>query len=300
MCCQSFQWRGQDRFNLPVKAFENVNFNAGYIYSNRRADLDDIYLANSGTMLSDPATSSSVLNGVISRGSSLTLMRAAIRIWEKPASIGRLLKNWIWFEWPLCLWRLWRNAGGAEWTISRRHVDATYSYTEIIAFLPIGAAEWAEEFTERRDSCSCGIYGANRHLDNNLEDNSNAVGLLTRMVLLMENWNHRWFSYSLDESTYSTQVPYDPACGSTTGASALTCGTLSPINNQLISLKLTGNYKVHKMEDFFGLHLPKLTAMTIFTTAHSLVTHQARYADRSSEQDYTVNVVALSYNYAFQ
>ena len=299
----------EDKIDLTyrLKAFENVNFNAGYIYSNRRADLDDIYLANSGNYaVRTPATSSSVLNGGNFQG-FVTYPYAS-----RNQNMGKAGVNWQVTQ-KLDLGLNGRYAyddydatlGVQNGQSAGVNVDATYSYTENNSV----SAYWSWQNGQRNlrsggtpapaaFTVPTGIW------TNNLEDNSNAVGLLTRHGGLLNGKLEIIgdFSYSLDESTYSTQVPYDPACGSTTGASALTCGTLSPINNHLISLKLTGNYKVHKNGKISLAYIyQKLNSNDYFYNGTQFGYTPSRVMPTGlQEQDYTVNVVALSYNYAFQ
>jgi hypothetical protein len=135
---------------------------------------------------------------------------------------------------------------------------------------------------------------------NKLDDNGNAVGLLARHGGMLNGKLEIIgdASYSLDTSTYSTQVPYLATCGST---STLSCGTLSPIRNELISLKLTGNYKVHKNGKVSLAYLyQKLNSNDYFYNGQQLGTTPSTLMPTGLQmQNYAVNVVALSYNYAF-
>jgi hypothetical protein len=93
-------------------------------------------------------------------------------------------------------------------------------------------------------------------------------------------------------------VPYNANCASTT---SLTCGTLSPIKNELISLKLTGNYKVHKNGKVALAYIyQKLNSNDYFYNGQQFgTTPSALMPTGLQMQNYGVNVVALSYSLAF-
>ena len=105
-------------------------------------------------------------------------------------------------------------------------------------------------------------------------------------------------SYALDTTTYSTQVPYDSACGTT---AKLTCGNLSPIRNELWMLKLVSNYKVLKDGKISLTYLyQQLNSNDYYYNGQQYgYTPNALMPTNLQQQSYAVNVVALSYSYAF-
>ena len=80
---------------------------------------------------------------------------------------------------------------------------------------------------------------------NDLKDESDTVGLTSSHRGLMGGKMEivGTVSYSLDKSTYSTQVPYDATCST---AGVLSCGSLPAIKNEVVTLKLTDNYQIDK------------------------------------------------------
>jgi hypothetical protein len=138
--------------------------------------------------------------------------------------------------------------------------------------------------------------------NNKLDDNSQAFGLLAKQGGLLDGKLEVIgdMSYSLNTSTYTTQVPYSTAvpCAST---ASLTCGTLSPIKNELISLKLTGNYKVLTNGRISLTYLyQKLNSNDYFYNGQQFgATPNSLMPTGLQPQSYTANVVALSYNYSF-
>jgi hypothetical protein len=76
---------------------------------------------------------------------------------------------------------------------------------------------------------------------------------------------------------------------------------LPAINNELISLKLTGNYKVHKNGTVALAYIyQKLNSSDYFYNGQQFGFTPNRVMPTGlQEQDYTVNVVALSYIYNF-
>jgi hypothetical protein len=135
---------------------------------------------------------------------------------------------------------------------------------------------------------------------NQLQDNSNTVGLLTRRGGLFNNKLELIgdLSYALDTTGYLTQTPYNPACGSST---ALSCGSLSPISNEIISLKLTGNYKVLKNGKISLTYMyQKLNSNDYFYNGQQFANTPTSLMPTGLQmQSYAVNVVALSYNHSF-
>jgi hypothetical protein len=81
----------------------------------------------------------------------------------------------------------------------------------------------------------------------------------------------------------------------------LTCGSLSPIANEIISLKLTGQYKVHKNGKVSLAYMyQKLNSNDYFYYGEQFgVTPNRVMPTGLQMQSYAVNVVALSYNYSF-
>ena len=137
---------------------------------------------------------------------------------------------------------------------------------------------------------------------NKLDDNSQAFGLLAKQAGLLGGKLEVLgdMSYSLNTTTYATQVPYNTAVSCSSSAS-LTCGIVSPIKNELISLKLTGNYKVLENGKLSLSYMyQKLNSNDYFYNGQQFGYTPNRVIPTGlQEQSYTANVVALSYSYKF-
>lgn len=293
----------EDKIGLTyrLKAFEDVNFNAGYTYANRRADSSN-YLANSGDYaLQGPTTNHGVFNG----GNFLGYV--AYPYASRSQNVGKTGVNWqVTQKLDLGLNGRYTHddynatLGVQNGQSAGVNVDATYNYNENSSL----SAYWSWQNGQRNlrsGNNGSQIAAPTNIWTNKLNDNGHAVGLLARQGGLLNGKLEVIgdFSYSLDESTYSTQVPYLATCGNT---NTLSCGTLSPIRNELISLKLTGNYKIHKNGKIsLGYLYQKLNSTDYFYNGQQLgFTPSTLMPTGLQPQNYTVNVVALSYNYAFQ
>jgi len=303
----------EDKIGLTyrLKALEDVNFNAGYTYANRRANFDKNYQANSGNYaITAVGAASSVLNG----GNYLDYV--AYPYANRNQNLGKAGVNWQVTE-KLDLGLNGRytydqydaTLGVQNGQSAGVNVDATYSYAENSSFsgywswqngqrnLASGATgNGTAAFTPSQITAPKNIW------TNKLVDNSNTFGLLARHGGLLNGKLEMIgdASYALNATSYSTQVPYGTTtpCGS---SSQLTCGTLPDINNNLLSLKLTGNYKVLKNGKVALTYLyQKLNSTDYFYNGQQLgYTPNSLMPTNLQPQNYTVNVVALSYSYAF-
>jgi len=303
--CVASPSSNEDKIDLTYRlnAFEDVNFNASYSYANRRANFDHNFLANSGNYALTTAISGSALNA----GDYLGYV--AYPYASRNQNLGKTGVNWqVTQKLDLGLnGRYTYDDYDATLGVQNGHsagvnVDATYSYTENLSV----SAYWSWQNGQR--NLRSGATGNNASQivaptniwTNKLNDDGNAVGLLARHGDLMNGKLEIIgdFSYALDESAYSTQVPYLATCGN---SDTLTCGILSPIKNELISLKITGNYKVHKNGKVALAYIyQKLNSNDYFYNGQQFGFTPNRVMPTGlQEQDYTVNVVALSYSLAF-
>ena len=187
------------------------------------------------------------------------------------------------------------------------NVDATYSYADKGSV----SAYWSWQNGQRNLSSGAIGNGAAaftpsqivepRNIwSNKLDDNSHAFGLLAQQGGLLDGKLELIgdMSYSLDTTTYATEAPYLATCGT---AAVLTCGGVSPIKNELISLKLTGNYKILANGKLSLSYMyQKLNSNDYFYNGQQFgYTPNRVMPNGLQDQDYTVNVVALSYNHKF-
>ena len=312
--CVASPSTNEDKVDLTyrLKAFEAVNFNAGYSFADRRADAAN-YLANSGNYANTTVggqNSNSVLNGGNYAGyvaypyaSRIQNMGKAGVTWQVSQKLDVGVNGRYSYD------SYDATLGVQNGRSAGVNVDTTYSYAENSTV----SAYWNWQNGQRNlNSGTTGngtaAYTPNQIVaplnvwNNQLEDNSNTVGLMTRRGGLLNGKLEVIgdASYALDTTGYSTQVPYSTAtaCGNST---QLTCGSLSPIKNEIMSLKLTGHYKVHKNGKVALTYMyQKLNSNDYFyygqqfgTTPNSLMPTNLQM------QSYAVNVVALSYNYSF-
>lgn len=111
-------------------------------------------------------------------------------------------------------------------------------------------------------------------------------------------------TYSLGKSSYGTQPNYPTAdLGGNACSSAYyaTCGTLPDITNELLQLKLTGNYKVDKTSKIkMGYIYSHLNSNDYFYNAYQYGSTPATLMPTNQQApSYTVNVVSVSYVRSF-
>ncbi|MFI3184344.1 MAG: MtrB/PioB family decaheme-associated outer membrane protein, partial [Methylococcaceae bacterium] len=311
--CVASPTSDEDKVGLTyrLKAFDDVNFNAGYSFAKRNANFDHNFQANTGNY----ALPGAVLHGGLNAGDYLgyvaypyatraqNLVKSGVN-WQLTRQVDLGVNgNYKYDDYNATLGVQNGHSAGVN-------VDVAYNYEENSSV----SAYWSWQNGQR--NLRSGTTGngtaaftpsqtvAPRNIwTNRLEDNSNTVGLLTKNGGLLGGKLEVIgdFSYALDSSAYSTQIPYGTAtaCGS---SASLTCGSLSPIKNELISLKLTGNYKVHKNGKLALAYIyQKLNSNDYFYngTQFGGYTPNRVMPTGLREQDYTVNVVALSYSLAF-
>jgi len=295
----------EDKVGLTyrLKAFEDVNFNASYSFAKRNANFDHNYQANTGNYaVTTVGGTSSVLNGGDYTGyvaypyasRNQNLVKSGVN-WQVTRKVDLGVNGrYTYDDYNATL-------GVQNGRSAGVNVDATYNYAENSSV----SVYWSWQNGDRNLRSGGTPAGSANTLPigiwtNQLEDNSNTVGLVTRHGGLLGGKLEILgdFSYALDESRYSTQVPYLATCGS---ANTLSCGDLSPIKNELVSLKLTGNYKIHKNGKVALAYIyQKLNSNDYFYNGQQFGYTPNRVMPTGlQEQDYTVNVVALSYSLAF-
>jgi MtrB/PioB family decaheme-associated outer membrane protein len=293
----------EDKVGLTyrLKAFEDVNFNAGYSFAKRNANFDHNFQANSGNYaVTTAGTAGSVLNGGDRLGfvaypyanRNRNLVKSGVN-WQLTRKLDLGVNGHFSYD-------DYNAVLGVQNGRSRGvNVDATYNYEENSSI----STYWTWQNGERNlrnGNNGSQIVAPTNTWTNQLEDNSNTVGLLTRNGGLLGGKLEILgdLSYSIDTSAYSTQVPYLATCGS---RATLSCGSLPSIKNELISLKLTGNYKVHKNGKVALAYIyQKLNSNDYFYNGQQFGYTPNRVMPTGlQEQDYTVNVVALSYSLAF-
>ena len=302
--CVSSPASNEDKMNLAyrLKALDNVNFNAGYTYANRRADNDPSFLANAGNYASTTAVSSSALNA----GNYLGYI--AYPYANRNQNIGKAGVNWQVTQ-KLDVGANGRytydtydaKLGVQNGQAAGVNVDTTYNYAENSNV----SAYWNWQNGQRNLRNGASNNGASQIVaptsiwTNRLNDNSNTLGIMTRRGGLFNGKLDLIgdLSYSLNTTSYSTQVPY-ATCGTST---TLTCGALSPIKNEMWSLKLTSNYQLYKNGKLSLTYMyQKLNSNDYYYNAQQVgYTPNSLMPTNLQMQNYAINVIGLTYNHSF-
>ena len=290
-----------------LKASNDVNFTAGYTYSDRDGDYDFNAVTPLGGL--DTLTPSDVNSqnypgfiAYIYAPRKQNLVKAGVN-WQANEKLelsaeGRYAKD----DYDSTL-------GVQESHTAGINLDATYSYSDdatVSAYVSwqnskrdmrIGAAGAGADNTA---SSYAGLVAPTNIWTNELDEDGSAIGINTKHRLMggkLELVGD--LSYSLDKSRYSTQVPYLATCSDST---VLSCGALPDIKSELISLKINGIYALDKSAKIsFGYLYQKLNSDDYsynwfqlgYTGTRGMPTNQ-------QAPNYSVNVVAVSYIYNFK
>ena len=321
--CVSSPASNEDKMNLAyrLKALDNVNFNAGYTYANRRADNDPSFLANAGNYASTTAVSSSALNA----GNYLGYI--AYPYANRNQNIGKAGVNWqvtqkldVGVNGRYTYDNYDVSLGVQNGKSTGVNVDTTYNFTEKSNV----SAYWNWQNGQRNlrsgiNQTSGATYNpllgnqTNFPRDiwtNQLDDNSQTVGIMGRHGGLFNNKLEFIgdLSYTIDTTSYSTQVPYTLTnsagipSGATCGATnTLSCGALSPIKNEMWSLKLTSNYQLYKNGKLSLTYMyQKLNSNDYYYNGQQTgYTPSALMPTNLQMQNYAVSVIGLTYNHSF-
>ncbi len=307
--CLSSPSSDEDKVGLTyrLKAFDDVNFNAGYSFAKRNGNFDHNFVANTGIYgptIDGTLNAKDVLGFVAYPYATReqNLVKSGVN-WQLTPKVDLGVNgNYKYDDYSATLGVQNGHSAGVN-------VDVGYNYQDDSSV----SAYWGWQNGQRNlrnGTTGSGTASftpsqtvAPRNIWNNqLEDNSHTVGLLTKNGGLLGNKLEIIgdFSYARDTSAYSTQIPYatTTACGSST---SLTCGNLSPIKNEVFSVKLTGNYKVHKNGKVALAYIyQKLNSNDYFYNGQAFGFTPNRVMPTGLQaQDYTVNVVALSYTLSF-
>jgi MtrB/PioB family decaheme-associated outer membrane protein len=301
--CISSPSSEEDKASLTyrLKALENVNFNAGYSFAKRNAHFDHNFLANAGNYsVTTAGTAHTVLNAGDRLGfvaypyanRAQNMMKTGVT-WQATEKLDFGVNGrYTYDDYNATL-------GVQNGRSAAVNLDANYNYADNSSISAYWS--WQNGYRMMRNGNNGGTVIAPTNIwTNKLEDNGHSFGILTKNGGLLNNKLEILgdFSYSIDKSIYATQVPYPPSCSA---SSRLTCGDLSPIQNGLLSLKLTGNYQVHKNGKIALAYVyQKLNSNDYFYNGQQFGTTPDNVVPTGLQmQSYAVNVVALSYNYNF-
>lgn len=297
-----------------LKARGNVSFNAGYSYANRKADFDGSAVTPLGGL--DVPTGGMDVNaqnypGYIAypyAARQQQLLKAGVN-WQANEKLDfGLSGRYVDDKYDAVL-------GVQDGSTAGINLDATYSYTEnssVSAYvsrqnsdrsLRAGAASIPATGTGAALNTAtsyAALVASTNIWTNQLKGDSNAIGISTRHRGLMGGKLEIIgdLSYSLDNSRYSTQVPYLATCGA---ANTLTCGDTPDIKSELFTLKLTGNYQVNKRAKVaVGYIYQKLNSSDYYYNGlQNGYTPNRLLPTNEQAPNYSVNVVTVSYLYNF-
>lgn len=303
---------GNDENKLGVtyrlKARDDVNFNAAYIFSTRGAD----YEGNAITPLGGLDAASGTLVNALNYPGFVAYPYA-----KRDQNLVKAGVNWqASDQWDLGLnGRYVHDDYDAVLGVQEGHtgsinLDATYVYSEN------GSVSAYASWMNRERDLKAGAAGAGAVNEassyallvaptniwtNQLKDDSNAIGLNAKQQGLMGGKLEIVgdVSYSLDKTHYSTQVPYAANCST---PAVLTCGSTPDIKNELFTLKLTGTYQVDKSAQVAaGYMYQKLNSTDYYYNAYQYGYTPNRVMPTNEQApSYSVNVVAVSYVYTFK
>jgi MtrB/PioB family decaheme-associated outer membrane protein len=276
-----------------LKAREDVSFNVGYSHAKRNADFDHAFAANTGTY---PQVNGGDRLGYVAfpyAARKQDLVKASVN-WQATEKFdlglsGRYAND----DYETTL-------GVQDGRTVGINLDATYSYNEngsVSAY-----ASWQNSERNLRAGNDGNVTTAPANIwANQLNEDSNAIGLNAKRRGLMGGKLEIAvdLSYSLDKSHYSTQVPYDPNCGT---PAKLSCGNTPDIKSELVTLKLTGNYQVHKSAKVaLGYLYQKLNSNDYFYNGYQYGYTPNRVMPTNEQApNYSVNVVTATYIYTFR
>ena len=322
--CVSSPASNEDKMNLTyrLKALENVNFNSGYTYAIRRADNDPNFLANAGSY---SITGAGVSNSALNAANYLGYI--AYPYANRDQNIGKAGVNWqitqrldVGVNGRYTYDNYDASLGVQNGKSTGVNVDTTYNFTDKSNV----SAYWNWQNGQRNLRSGNNQTSGNTFnpalgtqtvfprdiWTNQLDDNSQTVGIMGRQGGLFNNKLEFIgdLSYAIDTTSYTTQVPY----GLTNGAGALTgiscgatntisCGALSPIQNEMWTLKLIGNYHIYKNGKLSLTYMfQKLNSNDYFYNGQQTgYTANSLMPTNLLMQNYAVSVVGLAYNHSF-
>lgn len=273
--------------NYKLKAGEAVNFNAGYSYADRKADVNATFY-NPMQAITEGYENLGY-RAFFDASRKEQMVKAGVN-WQANDKWslglnGRYVDD-KYYDSPLGV------QNGKSWSAN---LDATYSYSENGVVSAYVTAQ-----NRQRDMLSGGarlpLTVSTNLFTNQLKDEDSTVGLSFTQKGLMAGKLELTgdLSYSVGKTYYSTQVPYLATCSATT---SLTCGTTPDIKNQTTQLKLTGTYKLDKVSKVaVGYLYQKLKSNDYYFNALQYGYTGTGYLPTNEQPGtYSNNVIMVSY-----
>lgn len=283
-----------------LKAGEAVNFNAGYSYAKRNADVNPTFY-NPMQAIAPDGYENFGYRAFFDASRTEQLVKAGVN-WQANDKLslglnGRYVDDKF-DDSPLGV------QNGNAWSTN---LDATYSYSEngvVSGYLSVQSRQ--------RDMLSGGTRStltmATKLWTNQLKDENNTLGVaLTQKGLMAGKLQLSGdLSYSVGKTGYSTQVPYSIAttaiptltCSDTQN---LTCGSTPDIKTEVVTLKLTGIYQLDKASKVaLGYMFQKQNSNDYYYNGYQNgYTPSGLLPTNEQAPNYSVNVVTVSYIYNF-
>jgi MtrB/PioB family decaheme-associated outer membrane protein len=282
--------------SYKLKAGEDVNFNIGYSYADRKADVNasfynpmqalaEGYEATGYRAFFDASRTEHVVKtGVNWQANEQFSMGLNARYLEDKYTDS-----------PLGV------QSGKSWST---HLDTTYAYSED------GVASAYVSLQKRQrdlqNLAGHALTGANVWA-NQLNDEDSTLGIAFTQKGLMSGKLELQgdLSYSVGKTAYSTQIPYaittTAFISSCQSSASLTCGSTPDIKNETLSLRLTGTYQLDKASKIaVGYMYQKLNSTDyIYNFYQTGYTGTGNLPTNEQQPSYSVNVLSLSYIYNF-
>jgi MtrB/PioB family decaheme-associated outer membrane protein len=283
--------------SYKLKANETVDFNVGYTYADRKADVNpsfynpmqalaEGYEATGYRAFFDASRKEQLLKGGVNwqANEKLSLGLSTRYLDDKYTDSPLGVQN------------------GNSWSAN---LDTNYGYSED------GAVSAYVSLQKRQRDLSNlaghALTGANIW-SNQLNDDDSTVGIAVNHKGLMAGKLELIgdLSYSIGTTAYATQIPYvlvpnatyAPTCAS---SGALLCGSTPDIKNETVTLKLSGIYVVDKTSKIaVGYVHQKLSSTDYYYNFYQTgYTGTGLLPTNEQAPSYTVNAISVSYIYNF-
>lgn len=282
--------------SYKLKAGEAVNFNVGYSYADRKADVNASFY-NPMQALAEGYEATGY-RAFFDASRTEQLVKAGIN-WQAndKLSVGlnaRYLDD-NYSDSPLGVQK------GNSWGTN---LDATYGYSEngaVSAYMSVQKRQ--RDLSNLAGHALTGV----QIWSNQLNDEDNTLGIAFKQKGLMAGKLELAgdLSYSVGKTAYSTQIPYAitttafiTSCAS---SASLTCGSTPDIKSETTQFKLTGIYQLDKASKIaVGYMYQKLDSTDYYYNFYQNgYTGTGNLPTNEQAPSYSVNVVSVSYLYNF-
>ena len=284
-----------------LRANEDVRFNAGYTYSDRKADVNSSFYNPMQALSAGFENFGYVAFFDASRKEHQ--LKAGVN-WQAAEKLelglnGRYTKD-SYDDSAL---------GVQDGHTASINLDATYAYSEnnsVSAY-----ASWQDR---KRSMLSSNLAGSPTNASafqpvenlwtNDLTDRNNTLGIGAKQNGLMGGRLQlaEDVTYSLSTTGYSTALVAPFTLSTCTATSNLSCGSLPDIKSELLQFKFTGSYQVSKPSKVVaGYMYQRLKSNDFFYNAYQTgFTPTGVLPTNQQSPNYNVNVLFVAYNYTFK